>query len=92
MTAQQILESKGYDNSECADILQADDANLDMQVREKYGLGNEPLHLWESYYRGDASKKALKKAAKKHGLESIDDLLSAMDSDLIELAEKYPSK
>lgn len=93
MTAQSILESKGYSNFECADILQADpDISLDMKVREKYGLDGEPLHLWESYYRGDASKKALKKAAKRHGFDSIDDLISAMDSDLIELAENFPAK
>lgn len=92
MTAQQILERKGYDNSDCIDIISANENSLDEQVRTKYGLDGEPLHLWESYYRGDASKKALKKAAKKHGFDSVDGLLSAMDSALLELAENFPSK
>ena len=93
ITAQKILEKKGYDLEECTDILQADrDINLDMKVREKYGLDDEPLHLWESYYIGDADKKAVKKAAKKHGFDSIDGLLMQMDSDLLELAENFPEK
>lgn len=93
MTAQQILEQKGYDNSDCIDILQADpEISLDMKVREKYGLGDEALHLWEGYYLGDADEEKVKAVAEKHGFQDIDDLFKQMDADLNELAENYPEK
>ena len=92
ITAQSILERKGYDNFECMDILQANDDNLDMQVREKYGVDCEPLHLEAEYYIGDADEDNMLNAAKKHGFEDVDELLAQMDSDLLDLAREYPVK
>lgn len=92
MSAQRILENKGYDNFECSEILQSNDDNLDMRVREKYELGSEALHLWAEYEIGDADEEVVLIAAKKNGFEDIDDLLTAMDNDLLELAENFPSK
>lgn len=91
-TAQSILTSKGYDNFECMDIIQANQDNLDMKVREKYGLGTEPLHLWEAYYIGDADEDVVLEAAKKHGFDDEDELFAQMDRDLLDLANEYPSK
>lgn len=91
-TAQSILVEKGYDNFECMDIIQANEDNLDMKVREKYGVDTEPLHLEAEYYIGDADEDNLLKSAKEHGFEEIDELLAQMDSDLLELAREFPDK
>jgi hypothetical protein len=83
----QILEAKGYDNSEISDIIQANDDNLDMKVREEFGVQDEALHLWEAYYKGDANEDNLLKAAVDNGFDDIEDLLSAMDNRLLELCK-----
>ena len=90
--AEAILKEKGYDNFEITDILQANKHNLDMQIREKYGLENQALHLWESYYIGDADEQIVLSKAIEHGFKDIDELLNQMDADLEELAINYPSK
>lgn len=92
MTAQSILERKGYDNFECMGILQANEDNLDMKVREKYGVDTEPLHLEADYCIGDADEDNVLEAAQKHGFDGVDGLLMQMDSDLLELAENFPAK
>lgn len=98
-TAQQVLAAKGFDNDQIADILYHNQA-LDMKVREEFGVQDEPLHLWEYYYTGDADREVLAKIAKEKGffIESkietidgdgdVDGMLIAMDNRLIELCEE----
>lgn len=91
MTAQSILEKKGYNNFELIDII----SEFDMQIREKYGLEDEPLHLWESYYIGDADEETVLETVTNKGFnnfDEIDDLFDIMDRDLLELANEYPTK
>ncbi len=92
MTAQQILESKGYDNEDCIEIIAADDNSLDIQVRKYYKVEGEPLHLWEAYYIGDANEEEIEKIAKKHNCDTIEGLFSEMDDMLLNLASNYPTK
>lgn len=92
MTAQSILERKGYNNTECIGILQSNSDNLDMKIRQKYGLENQALHLWESYYIGDADIEKVEAIAIEKGFENSDSLLLRMDRELIDLANDYPDK
>lgn len=95
MNAQQILESKGYDNSEINDLINYGTSvspdGLDMKVREEFGLDSEPLHLWESYYRGDANETVLEQKAAEYNTD-IDGLLRLMDIRLNELCHAVPEK
>lgn len=60
---------------------------LDIQVRQEFNLEDEPLHLWERYYEGDANPAALQRAAEEKGLQDVDALLDVMTERLIERAE-----
>lgn len=60
---------------------------IDIQVRQEFGLEEEALHLWERYYEGDANPAALQRAVEKKGLQDVDDLLEAMTSRYVEIAE-----
>lgn len=87
-TAQSILEAKGYESFECIEIIN----DFDMKVREKYNLEDEPLHLWESYYIGDADEDTILEVAKNNECDEIGDLLDLMDRKLFDLAYQYPDK
>jgi hypothetical protein len=87
-TASQILEAKGYENDEINDIVN----NLDIKVREEFKAESLPVHLWEAYYKGDASEDDLNEVAKMNECEDYDQLLKKMDESLSDLAEKYPVK
>jgi hypothetical protein len=89
-TAQQILESKGYDNSQIEDVLYHNQA-LDMKVRAEFGVEYQPLHLWEAYYLGDADEEEIERIALKRGHDSAKGMLLSMDIRLNELAEEMPS-
>lgn len=100
--AQQVLEAKGFDNDQILDIIyfktKYSEEGFDMQVRKEFGLENEPLHLWEGYYRGDADEKVLKVQAIKLGYTwgeedgdnyaDVESMLSAMDDRLVGLCEE----
>jgi hypothetical protein len=43
MTAQSILENKGYEPNEAASIVYE---KLDLEVRKLYNIENHPVHLW----------------------------------------------
>jgi len=93
-TASQILERKGYDNSEQDEIVCSGYKNndsLDIKVREEFCV-DEPIHLLEAYYLGDAGEDVLNEIAKKRGFDDYKDLLNAMDYRLLELAKEYPDK
>lgn len=105
-TAQQILESKGYDLNEINDIInfqtKFSEEGLDMQVRAEFGLSDQPLHLWEAYYIGDADELILKNKAIELGYiagsededneGNISEMLTAMDNRLIELSCEIDEK
>lgn len=106
-TAQQVLEAKGFDNDQINDIInfktKYSEEGFDMEVRKEFGLENEPLHLWEAYFQGDADYQVLSARAKERGyildnsnenvITNIDGdgdvgaLLVSMDHRLIELCE-----
>ena len=94
-TTQQILEKKGYDNNEINDLINygttVSPDGLDMQVREEFGLGGEPLHLWEAYYIGDANESVLEAKAKEFNTD-VKGLLHLMDIRLNALCEDIPEK
>lgn len=90
-TAQEVLSAKGYDHSEIDDLISYG-IGLDMDVRTEFGLDNEPVHLWEAYYKGDANEEVLAEKAKEFGCDSIDSLLHLMDIRLIELCEEVEEK
>lgn len=89
-TLEQILTEKGYGNEEIQEIVY-EYPNFDEQVRTQYGI-DEPIHLYESYYLGDADEEELNKTALFYGLDSYIELLAAMDGALIDLAYDYPTK
>lgn len=88
-TASQILAKKGYDNAEQNDIICVNENCLDWQVRNEFGM-NEPIHLYEAYYLGEADEDEMNEIAKKSGFDDYNELLFAMDRRLIEVAEDYP--
>lgn len=93
-TASQILEKKGYDNSEQDEIVCSGYKNndsLDVMVRKEFGV-DEPIHILEAYYLGDADENVLTEIAEKKGFDDYKDLLNAMDHRLLELAYEYPEK
>jgi len=88
-TVEQILTSKGYDNSEIDSLINWD--GLDTKVREEFNV-SEPIHLWEAYYIGDGDENILNDIAKSRGLEDYSELLKEMDYRLLELAEQIEDK
>lgn len=86
-TAEQILVSKGYDANQAYSVVYE---NLDGKTRGEFGI-DEPVHLFEKYYLGDADANVMERIALDQGYDSCIDLLGAMDSRLIELAEDYPA-
>jgi hypothetical protein len=93
--AEQILKAKGYDDEEIMSLISYGSLNrsgFDIQVREEFGLGDQPLHLWDGYYRGDASEEVLEAKTKELGYQDVDQMLSAMDRRLSELAEEVEEK
>lgn len=95
LNAQQILEKKGFDLTQIADIIhfktEHSEEGLDMQVRTEFKVEDHPLHLWESYYIGDADEEEIELIAKEQGYDSIKTLFRAMDARLIELCENIPA-
>lgn len=89
-TASQILEAKGYDNEEQNAIVY-DHPSLDAQVRSEFGI-DEPVHLWDGYYIGDADEDILTEIATSKGYDNYFELFRDMDYRLIELANEYPEK
>lgn len=90
-TASDILAAKGYDPAQQNDIVCANSDCLDLQTREHFNV-NEPIHLYECYYAGDANEDALNETARAAGHENYHALLSAMDRYLVQLAENYPAR
>lgn len=90
-TASQVLEEKGYDNEQQNDIVCVGSESLDWKVRDEFGI-DEPIHLYECYYIGDANEDVINEMAKEKGYEDYKGLLFAMDRRLVELAEEYPAK
>lgn len=100
--ANQILSEKGYDNEEQNDIInfktKYSDNGLDMQVREEFGLGDEPLHLWAEYAVGDANEDVLERVAIEKGYTQgegeadVHGLLHAMTCRLNSLCEDVEEK
>jgi hypothetical protein len=84
-TASQILADKGYENDQINDIVN----NLDIQVRQEFKAESLPVHLWDAYYKGDASELALNEVTKENGYANWNQLLVRMTSRLSELAENY---
>lgn len=91
-TAQRILERKGYQFDEIDQIVSSNDDSLDWKTREKFGCAYQPVHLWESYYIGDADEDELTSIAKEQGYSEYQELLIAMDRYLLNLAEEYDDK
>lgn len=87
-TATQILKEKGYELDEINDIVN----DLDIKVREEYKVSEQPVHLWEAYYSGDASEDNLNEIAIEQGFENHEELIRKMTSRLNELAEEYSTK
>jgi len=87
-----VLEEKGYGNIEIMEIISANEKSLDVQTREYFGLQDQPLHLLEAYYIGDADEDILEAKAKEFDFEDIHDLLKNMGYFLFSLAEKYETK
>ncbi|MGN7818767.1 helix-turn-helix domain-containing protein [Chitinophaga sp. 22536] len=92
-TLTQILEAKGYDLSEQAEIIESgfgSSESLDMQVRTEFNMF-EPISLWDgAYLIGEADEEVMTDVAQEKGYETYQDLLSAMKKRLIELAEELP--
>lgn len=92
LSAQQILEKKGFDLDEINDIInfktKHSHEGLDMQVRSEFKVEYQPIHLLGSYYTGDGDENELLQIAQEQGYDSIDALLKMMDVRLIELCEK----
>lgn len=88
MTASDILAAKGYDPAQQNDIVCANSDCLDVQTREYFNV-NEPIHLYECYYIGDANEDDLNELAQTKGYADYTELLAAMDRHLTALAEKY---
>lgn len=94
--ANQILSEKGYDYEEQNDIINFKtvyaDNGLDMTVRTEFGLEEQPLHLWEAYYVGDADEKVLEATAAKFNYQDVNQLLHAMTCRLNELCEEVEQR
>lgn len=60
--------------------------NADLKVREEFEC-DEPIHLFDAYYIGDASEDALNEVAKKNGCEDYKGLLIKMDGRYSEILE-----
>ena len=91
-TAQQVLETKGFDLDQINDIIEFktkhSEEGFDMQVRTEFNLQDQPVHLLESYYIGDADEDVLTKIANEQGFESAKGMLLMMDERLIQLCEE----
>lgn len=90
MSVERILTAKGYDNEQIQSIVY-EHPNFDEKVRSEFSI-NEPIHLWEAYYIGDANEDILSEIALSKGFDNYTELLKEMDYMLLELAEQYPSK
>lgn len=91
MTAQSILEEKGFESNKAASIVYE---NLDLQVRELYNVQNHPIHLWESYCIGDANAEELLVDAESNTTpirkyEDTESLFDDMTNELERLASIY---
>lgn len=91
MTAQSILEKKGFDSNEAASIVYE---KLDLEVRELYNVQNHPIHLWESYCIGDANSVELLIDAESntmpvHKYDDTESLFDDMTKELERLAGIY---
>ena len=94
MTAQSILEKKGYDSNEAASIVYE---KLDLRVRQLYKVEGHPVHLWECYCLGDANSKELlidaeSNTTPSHKYEDTETLFDDMTKELERLASMYPEE
>lgn len=94
MTAESILENKGYDSNEATSIVYE---KLDLYVRQLYSVENHAIHLWESYCLGDANTKELlidaeSNTTSAHKYEDTETLFNDMTKELERLASIYEEK
>lgn len=87
MSIERILTAKGYDNEQIQQIVY-ENPGFDAQVRCEFGI-DQPIHLWEAYYIGDADAEEMNEIAINKGFDNYIELLAAMDGRLNQLAEEY---